>query len=101
MPMDRYTNPWRPNYEAVAAGIWLLLAAFAASAPHWQLYTPAFHAFALAAVLMALAWLPGAWRMHAARRGLKGRAPAFMTVEQLAATVARLPGRLWLGRGFE
>jgi conjugal transfer pilus assembly protein TraD len=100
--MDRYTNPWRPNYEAMAVGLWLLLAAFAfASAPHWQLHTPAFHAFALGATLMALTWLPGALRMRSARRALKGRALTFVTANQLAETMQRVAGQLWLGRGFE
>ncbi|MCF7990921.1 MAG: conjugative transfer system coupling protein TraD [Thiohalocapsa sp.] len=100
--MDRYTNPWRANYEAAAVGIWLLLAAFAfASAPHWRLHTPAFHAFGLAGLLMALVWLPGALRMGMARRGLQGRALDFVTAEQLAGTMQRFAGQLWLGRGFE
>ena len=97
----RYTSPWRPNYEARAVGLWLLLAAFAfASAGHWQLHRGAFHAFALVALLMALTWLPGALRLHAIRKNLNGRALAFVTAEQLARTMARFPGQLWLGRGF-
>jgi uncharacterized membrane protein YqaE (UPF0057 family) len=88
----RYTSPWRPNYEARAVGLWLLLAAFAfASAGHWQLHRGAFHAFALVALLMALTWLPGALRLHAIRKNLNGRALAFVTAEQLARTMARFP----------
>ncbi|MEA3644193.1 MAG: conjugal transfer protein, partial [Lamprobacter sp.] len=64
--MQRYHNPWRANHEAVAVVFWLLLAAFAfASAGHWQLHPGAFRLFALLALLMALSWLPGAWRLRA------------------------------------
>ena len=100
--MDRYSNPWRPNYEAMAVGLWLLLGAFAfASAPHWRLHAPAFYAFALGATLMVLTWLPGALRMRSARRALKGRALTFVTADKLAETMQRVSGQLWLGRGFE
>ncbi|WP_453888750.1 conjugative transfer system coupling protein TraD [Thiorhodovibrio frisius] len=100
--MDRYTNPWRANYEAIAVAVWLLLAAFSfASAPHWRLHTPAFHAFSLGALVMALTWLPGALRMRTARRALNGRPLAFVTAEELAKTMHRVKGQLWLGKGFE
>ncbi|MGB5734946.1 MAG: DUF87 domain-containing protein, partial [Thiohalocapsa sp.] len=100
--MDRYSNPWRPNYEAVAVGVWLLLAAFAfASAPHWQLHTAAFHALAIGCLILALTWLPGALRMRAVRAALTGRALHFVTAADLAATMQRVSGQLWLGRGFE
>ncbi|MFE8031793.1 conjugative transfer system coupling protein TraD, partial [Thiohalocapsa marina] len=100
--MDRYHTPWRPNFEAVAVGLWLLLGAFAyASAGHWQLHSAAFQTFALGALAMALTWLPGALRMRAIRAGLAGRALAFVTAGQLAETMHRVQGQLWLGRGFE
>jgi conjugal transfer pilus assembly protein TraD len=99
--MERYRNPWRANHEALAALIWLILAALAfASAPHWQLHAAAFRGFALGGLIMALTWLPGALRMRALRAALKGRALSFVTVEALAATVQRIDGQLWLGRGF-
>ena len=98
---QRYTNPWRANHEAQAVGLWLLLGAFAfASADHWQLHRGAFHAFALLALFMALTWLPGALRQHRIRKNLQGRELAFVTADDLAQTMKRFPGQLWLGRGF-
>ncbi|MEA1053801.1 DUF87 domain-containing protein, partial [Lamprobacter modestohalophilus] len=67
---------------------------------HWQLHRGAFHAFALLALFMALTWLPGALRQHRLRKNLQGRELAFVTAVDLAQTMARFPGQLWLGQGF-
>lgn len=39
--------------------------------------------------------------MHKARRALNGRPLAFVTAEELAKTMHRVKGQLWLGKGFE
>lgn len=59
--------------------------------PHGRLVAGASTLFGMASVIPAAAWL----RDYRRRRGLKGRGP--LDVEEIPA----LPGRVYLGRGFE
>lgn len=100
--MDSYDNPWRPNYEAAAVGLWLIGALFAwVTAPLWSLHAAPFRYFALGALVMALLWLPKALDNWQRIRRLRGAPQAFLSPRRLSERVARAPDRLWLGWGFE
>ena len=99
--MDRYENPWRPNYEAAAVGLWLAVAAIAwATADRWDLHAAPFRYLALAALAMAGVWLPGMLRVWRRHHRLRGKPLAFLAPPALERQVRG--GRdLWLGWGFD
>ncbi len=99
--MDRYENPWRPNYEAAAVGLWLAVAAIAwATADRWDLHAAPFRYLALAALAMAGVWLPGMLRVWRRHHRLRGKPLAFLAPPALERQVRRGPD-LWLGWGFD
>ncbi len=99
--MDRYENPWRPNYEAAAVGLWLAVAAIAwATADRWDLHGAPFLYLALAALAMAGVWLPGMLRVWRRHHRLSGKPLAFLAPPALQRQV-RGGRHLWLGWGFE
>jgi conjugal transfer pilus assembly protein TraD len=96
-----YENPWRPNHEALAVALWLGLGAVAwTTAEAWALHPLPFRQFALAALLLALTWLPGTWRVWRRRARLRGRPQAFLDPATLRRRLKRHPDALWLGWGF-
>jgi conjugal transfer pilus assembly protein TraD len=100
--MDTYTNPWRPNYEAAGVAWWLgctVIAWF--SAPFWALHEAPFRYLALAGLLMAMTWLPGAVGNWQRMARLRGQPQAFMRPDELRQRVDRAPQDIWLGWGFE
>ena len=100
--MTPYRNPWRPLYEGPAVALWLGVGIVAwASAPWWALSAPAFYWLALAAMVMALTWLPGLVRGIDQREWLRGRALAFIAPEQFAARLPDWAGYVWVGWGFD
>ena len=61
--VNRYENPWRPNYEAVGVGLWLAVALIAwTTADRWDLHAAPFRYLGLVALAMAVLWLPGMLR---------------------------------------
>ena len=97
--MTPYSNPWRPLYEGYAVALWLAVASALAwiGAQGWAGYAPAFYWLALAALAMALTWLPGLVRGIDQRDWLRGRALEFIAPEQFAGRMTDLAG-LPLGR---
>ena len=100
--MTPYRNPWRPLYEGYAVALWFAVGIVAwASAPVWALSAPAFYWLALAAIAMALTWLPGLVRGIDQREWLRGRAVTFIAPEQFAARMPEWAGYVWAGWGFD
>jgi hypothetical protein len=96
--MLRYENPWRPNYEAAAVSGWVVIGAFSwGTADLWGLHEAPFRYLAGFAVLMMLAWLPGAMRQWQRRSRLRGRPLTFLPPSTLERILRRDPERLWLG----
>jgi conjugal transfer pilus assembly protein TraD len=99
--LSRYENPWRPNYEAVAVGLWLAVAAIAwSTADRWNLHVAPFRYLSLAASVMVLLWLPGMLRVWRRHHRLRGKPLAFIDSSNLARAMGCRP-ELWLGWGFD
>ena len=99
--MDRYENPWRPNYEAAAVGMWLAVGATAwVTADWWDLHAAPFRYLAVTALVMAVLWLPGMLRVWRRHHRLRGKPLAFIAPPVLERQVGRGED-LWLGWGFD
>ncbi len=99
--MNRYENPWRPNFEAVGVGLWLAVALISwTTADRWDLHATPFRYLALVVLTMAVLWLPGMLRVWRRHHRLRGKPLAFIAPPALQRQVGR--GRdLWLGWGFD
>ena len=93
--MDRYENPWRPNYEAGAVGMWLAVGATAwVTADWWDLHAAPFRYLAVTALVMAALWLPGLLRVWRRHHRLRGKPLAFIAPPpgaDLPALARKLP----------
>ena len=85
--MDRYENPWRPNYEAAAAGMWLAVGVTAwVTADWWDLHAAPFRYLAVTALVMAVLWLPGTLRVWRRHHRLRGKPLAFIARTAMASS---------------
>ena len=99
--MNRYENPWRPNFEAVGFGLWLAVALIAwTTADRWDLHAAPFRYLALVALALAVLWLPGALRVWRRHHRLRGKPLTFIAPPALERQVGR-GEHLWLGWGFD
>jgi hypothetical protein len=99
--VERYENPWRPNYEAAAVGMWLAVGATAwVTADWWDLHAAPFRYLAATGLVMAVLWLPGTLRVWRRHHRLRGRPLAFIAPSALERQVGR-GADLWLGWGFD
>lgn len=97
----RYANPFRRNYEAAAACVWLgacvVLVITALTSP---LPAVPFVVLAVVALLMATVRAAPALRLRATHRRLAGHPLSFTGLADLRKAVDARPDHLWLGKGF-
>lgn len=97
-----YNVFWRENYEAKAVKVWLGAVGAAAGASVISTMPVApFLWMAGISAGMALTKLRNAILLHRMQKNLLGFKLEFTTLEELRAKMAKNPGCLWLGRGFE
>jgi len=96
-----YVNLWRPNYEARAAGVWVMAAAVSGVVSQFSSMpvTP-FLWMAGACGGMALARLPGAIKLMIAQKSLKGSDLEFTKLEELVEVLEGHEDEIWLGKGY-
>ncbi|TDX26813.1 conjugal transfer pilus assembly protein TraD [Modicisalibacter xianhensis] len=96
-----YEMPWRPNYEAQAAGGWLVAAGLAMGVNQFsQMPAEPFYWMAGICAGMAMARLPKAIKLHTLKRHLGGRELEFIKLKELQRIMAKHPDEMWLGYGF-
>lgn len=96
-----YENPWRPNYEKVAAGSWIVAAASALAVQQFTSYpSQPFLWMAGISAGMAMVRLPAAIRLANLQKNIHGMNLEFITLDKLVKTVSKKPHAQWLGNGF-
>lgn len=97
----KYENPWRPNYERVAAGSWILAATSALAVQQFTSYpTQPFLWMAGISAGMAMIRLPAAIRLANLQKNIHGRDLTFIKLDKLIKLVEKKPHAQWLGDGF-
>ena len=97
-----YEMPWRPNYEAMRAGVWILTAVGYLIASVWD-YSGVFFWLGIVCLSFSLLSLPAARRIHERQKRLNGFSISFRDIkdiERLALDDKHL-GSMWFGSGFE
>ncbi|MBX2808168.1 MAG: conjugative transfer system coupling protein TraD [Cellvibrionaceae bacterium] len=96
-----YENPWRTNYEAQAAIIWVLAAAVALGVNHMiQLPAQPFYWMVGICCFMACCRLPQAMNLIKLQKHLRGRPLEFIVLQKLGKLMAKKADSMWLGYGF-
>lgn len=96
-----YENPWRPNYEAKAAGTWFVAATLALGVNQLSNLPPEpFYWMGGICGVMALARLPQAIRLANLQKHLRGRPLEFITLKELRKYLKKHPSNMWIGHGF-
>lgn len=100
--MAAYSNPWRPNHEALGVALWTATGLAAVPIARLaELPEGPFRWLAGVAAVLALGWTPGALASRARRRRLRRVRTSRVPAARLARQVRARPEHLWLGWGFE
>ena len=97
-----YDMPWRPNYEAMRAGVWLAVSAGYLAASAWD-HSGVFFWLGLVCLIFSLTSVPAARRIHEQQKRLHGFTLSFRDIKDIEALVQdkNHQGAMWLGTGFE
>ena len=97
-----YEMPWRPNYEAMRAGVWMATAACYLAACAWD-HSGVFFWLGIVCLCFSLASLPAARRIHERQQRLNGFSVLFRDIKDIEklALDDQHRGSMWLGTGFE
>jgi conjugal transfer pilus assembly protein TraD len=97
-----YEMPWRPNYEAMAIGVWIISTLMAFWIVDYQgLPERLAWWFAALATLKILLWSPGAISVWQRKRRLKGLSTRFIRTRNFILQGREKAANIWLGWGFD
>ena len=97
-----YDMPWRPNYEAMRAGVWMATAACYLAASAWD-HSGVFFWLGVVCLIFSFFSLPAARRIHERQKRLNGFTVSFRDIKDIEALALdeKHRGSMWLGNGFE
>jgi conjugal transfer pilus assembly protein TraD len=96
-----YDNPWRPNYEARAAGMWMVAGTISLGVMQLA-HMPAAPFYWMAGICSFMAFMraPQALKLAKLQRHLRGRDLEFIRLDALIKQINKKKGSIWLGNGF-